>query len=50
MCQTMDILVAVNKQISQVILMPGNNAILLIYQINTHYNTHATLSITACAL
>ena len=33
--------VAVNKQILEVILMPGSNAILLAYQINAHYNTYA---------
>ena len=31
--------VAVNKQISEVILMPGNNVILVAYQINACYNT-----------
>ena len=41
MRHTMDICVAVNKQISEVILTPGNNAILMVYQINTHYNTQA---------
>ena len=33
--------VAVNKQISEVILMPGNNATLVVYQINARYNTYA---------
>ena len=33
--------VAVNEQISEVILMLGNNAILVAYQINTCYNTYA---------
>ena len=33
--------VAVNKQILEVIPTPGNNAILVVYQINTHYNTYA---------
>ena len=33
--------VAVNEQIWEVILMPGNNAILVVYQINTRYNTYA---------
>ena len=33
--------VAVNKQISELILMPGNDAILVVYQISTHYNTYA---------
>ena len=33
--------VAVNKQISEVIPMPGNNAILVVYQINACYNTYA---------
>ena len=33
--------VAVNKQISEVIFMPGNDGILVAYQINTHYNTYA---------
>ena len=32
----MDYPVAVNKQISEVILTPGNNAILVAYQINAH--------------
>ena len=33
--------VAVNKQISEVILMLGNDAILVAYQINAHYSTYA---------
>ena len=33
--------VAVNKQISEVILMLGNDAILVAYQINACYNTYA---------
>ena len=33
--------VAVNKQISEVIPTPGNGAILVVYQINAHYNTYA---------
>ena len=33
--------VAVNKQISKVILMLGNDAILVVYQINARYNTYA---------
>ena len=33
--------VAVNKQILKVILMLGNDAILVAYQINAHYNTYA---------
>ena len=33
--------VAVNKQILEVILMPGNDVILVAYQINAHYNTYA---------
>ena len=33
--------VAVNKQILEVILTPGNDAILVAYQINAHYNTYA---------
>ena len=33
--------VAVNKQISEVISMPGNNAILVVYQVNARYNTYA---------
>ena len=33
--------VAVNKQILEVILMLGNDAILMAYQINTRYNTYA---------
>ena len=32
--------VAVNKQISEVILMLGNDAILMVYQIYAHYNTY----------
>ena len=31
--------VAVHKQILEVIPTPGNNAILVVYQINIHYNT-----------
>ena len=33
--------VTVNEQISEVILMLGNNGTLLAYQINTCYNTYA---------
>ena len=33
--------VAVNKQILEVIPTPGNDAILVVYQINTRYNTYA---------
>ena len=33
--------VTVNKQISEVILTPGNDAILVAYQINARYNTYA---------
>ena len=33
--------VAVNKQISEVILTPGDNAILVVFQINARYNTYA---------
>ena len=33
--------IAVNKQISEVIPTPGNDAILVVYQINAHYNTYA---------
>ena len=33
--------VAVNKQISEVIPTPGNDAILMVYQVNAHYNTYA---------
>ena len=33
--------VAVNKQILEVILMLGNDAILVAYQINARYNTYA---------
>ena len=33
--------VAVNKQTSKAILMLGNDAILVAYQINTCYNTYA---------
>ena len=32
--------VAVNKQILEVILKPGNDAILVVYQINARYNTY----------
>ena len=35
--------VAVNKQISEAIPMPGNDAILVVYQINTRYNTYARI-------
>ena len=42
MRQTMDYLsVAVNKQILEVIPMPDNNAILVVYQINARYNIYA---------
>ena len=42
MRQTMDYpCSSVNKQILEVILMPGNDAILMAYQINARYNTHA---------
>ena len=33
--------VVVNKQILKVILTPGNDAILMVYQINARYNTYA---------
>ena len=33
--------VAVNKQTSEVIPMPDNDAILVVYQINVRYNTYA---------
>ena len=33
--------VAVNKQILEVIPMPGNDAILVVYQIKARYNTYA---------
>ena len=33
--------VAVNKQILEVIPTPGNDAILMVYQINARYNTYA---------
>ena len=33
--------VAVNKQILEVILTLGNDVILMVYQINIHYNTYA---------
>ena len=33
--------VAVNEQISEVILTLGDDAILVAYQINIHYNTYA---------
>ena len=44
--------VAVNKQISEVILMPGNNAIHMAYQINIlmHVMVHSTVSIRKCTL
>ena len=32
--------VAVNKHISEVIPTPGNDAILVVYQINARYNTY----------
>ena len=35
--------VAVNKQISEAILMLGNDAILVAYQINIGYNTYARI-------
>ena len=38
---SLSVSVAVNKQILEVILMPGNDAILMAYQINTCYNTYA---------
>ena len=34
--------VAVSKQISEVIFMTGNDAILVTYQINAHYNNLCT--------
>ena len=33
--------VVVNKQILKVIPTPGNDVILVVYQINAHYNTYA---------
>ena len=33
--------VAVNNQISKVILIPGNDEIPVVYQSNAHYNTYA---------
>ena len=52
---SLSVSVAVNKQILEVILTLGNNAILVAYQINACYNTcavtaHVTISIRACAL
>ena len=38
---SLSVSVAVNKQILEVILMLGNDAILIAYQINTCYNTYA---------
>ena len=38
---SLSVSVAVNKQILKVIPTPGNNAILVVYQINTRYNTYA---------
>ena len=38
---SLSVSVAVNKQILEVILTPGNDAILVVYQINAHYNTYA---------
>ena len=38
----------VNKQILEVILMLDNEAILMAYQINAHYNTDARDVIGAC--
>ena len=37
---SLSVSVEVNKQISKVILTPGNNAILKAYQINARYNTY----------
>ena len=47
--------VAVNEQISEVILMLGNNATLVAYQIIAHYNTYVRdgalpISIRSCML
>ena len=45
--------VVVNKQTLEVILMPGNNAILVAHQINAHYNTYAhdgTLGLALCKI
>ena len=39
---SLSVSVAVNKQISKVIPMPGNDAILMVYQINARYNTYAS--------
>ena len=38
---SLSVSVAVNKQISEVILIPDNDAILMEYQINACYNTFA---------
>ena len=38
---SLSVSVSVNKQISDVILTLGNDAILMAYQINAHYNTYA---------
>ena len=38
---SLSISIAVNKQIPEVIIMLGNDAILMVYQINAHYSTYA---------
>ena len=38
---SLSVSVAVTKQILEVIPMPGNDAILVVYQINPCYNTYA---------
>ena len=38
---SLSVSVAVNKQILEVIPTPGNDAILVVYQINARYNTYA---------
>ena len=42
--------VAVNKQILEVIPMPGNDAILVVYQINAHYNTYHVTAHSAISI
>ena len=37
---SLSVSVAVNKQISEVILMTGNDAALMTHQINAHYNIY----------
>ena len=52
---SLSVSVAVTKEILEVILMPGNDTILMAYQINTCYNTYASdeasaVLIMACVL